>query len=426
MLLSKLKTFAGGLHIKDYKSLAKDKHIENMPLPAKVRIPVSQHFGKPALPIVKVSDMVYTGQLIAESQGDFSANIHASISGKITAIDKFPHPTGGELLAIEIENDGTDTFKSDILVDDPIDIIKEAGIVGMGGAMFPTHIKLNPPQDKKIEALIVNGVECEPYITSDYRVMIEAPDQILKGLSILMKITGIEKAYIGIEANKPDAIELFRSKISGNPNIKVVPLKTKYPQGGEKQLIKAILNKEIPSGKLPFDVGAVVLNIFTVFAIYEAIELKKPLYERVVTVTGSCVKNTANLKVRIGTSFRDVLEYCGLSSIPSKVIMGGPMMGLAQYTMDVPVIKGTNGILAMSSKETLVKPAEVCLRCGKCVVKCPMGLDPGTLATLIEKSRIEEAIAKGAKDCVECGLCAYLCPSNRNIVQLIKYAKQKR
>ncbi len=426
MLFNKLKTFAAGLHIKDYKWLAKNQPITKMPLPAKVKIPVSQHFGKPAQPIVKPGDLVKTGQLIAQAQGNFSANIHASLSGKVTAISRFPHPLGPESLMIDIESDGKDEAAAPLTGTDPLALIAEAGIVGMGGAMFPTHIKLKPPPGKKVETIILNGVECEPYVTSDYRLMLEEADQVLAGLRIIMQATGVERAYIGIEANKQDIISLIREKLKSANGIEVVGLKTKYPQGGEKQLIQAVLNREVPSAGLPFDVGVIVQNVATTAAIADAVNKKRPLFERVVTVTGSCVEKPANLLVRLGTSFKELVDFCGLKCAPGKVVMGGPMMGLAQYTLAVPVIKGTNAILVMNEKEARPRNVDVCLRCGRCLWNCPMGLESGIIATLVEKGLFEEAIAKGAKDCIECGLCAYNCPAARDVVQLIKYAKQKK
>ena len=420
-----LRTFHGGIHIKDYKSFTENQPIKNAPLPKKVRIPLNQHAGKPAEPIVKVGDNVKTGQKIAEAQGSISANIHASITGKITTIDRFPEPVGGESLCIEIEGYGKDVVEN--LKCDSSDIIKciqDAGIVGMGGAAFPTHVKLQPPKDKTIDTVILNGAECEPFITSDYRLMVERPDSVIKGLRFVMQVLGVKKGIIGIEANKPEAINILKEK-SGT-DIEIVVLKPKYPQGGEKQLIKAILNREVPSGGLPFDVGVIVHNVGTIVAIDEAVSLGKPLYERVVTVTGSCVKEPSNWVVRIGTLFSDLVDWSGGLVAPAgKLIMGGPMMGFAQYTFCVPVIKGTNAVLVMKKDELKDIKKEPCIRCGKCIIGCPVGLNPGKLAILIDKGKLNEAEELGVLDCIECGVCAYSCPSNRDIVQLIKYAKRK-
>lgn len=411
-----LKTFHGGIHVKDYKELTKDLPIKTLPIPKKVRIPVNQHFGKPSRPVVKVGDLVKTGTVIAMGEEKISSNIHASISGKVISIDRYPDPLGKDSLAIEIESDGKDELAPGLSCSEGINCIQEAGIVGMGGAMFPTHIKLQPPKDKKVDTVILNGAECEPYITCDYRLMIEEPDKILEGLKIIMRVLGAKNAYIGIESNKPKAIKIMKEKAGW---VKIIPLKTKYPQGGEKQLIKAILKKEVPSFGLPFDVGVVVQNVATAAAVYEAVVLHKPLYERVVTISGSCVKEPGNYKVRIGTLFSDIVE---LKDTPGKLIMGGPMMGLAQYTFNVPVIKSTNAILVMKKEE--VRGPKPCIRCGRCILDCPMGLWPGRLADLGEKGRIDEAIELGVKDCIECGICSYTCPSIRNIIQLVKHAKQ--
>lgn len=420
-----IKTFRGGTHVVDYKWLTEDLPIKQAPIPKKVRIPLSQHTGKPASPVVKVGDIVKTGQLIASAQGLISSNIHSSITGKVTAIDRFPEPIGGEYLSVEIEGDGRDEVVGlDGEASNIVQRVQDAGIVGMGGAMFPTHVKLQPPKDKKIDAVILNGAECEPFVTSDYRLMIERPDIVLEGLRIIMQAVGAERAVIGIESNKPEAIRIMKEKAK---DIEVVVLKVKYPQGGEKQLIKAMLSREVPSGKLPFDVGVIVQNIGTAVAIYEAVKLAKPLYERIVTVTGSCVKEPANWRTRIGTLVSDLIDWSGgLKAEAGKLIMGGPMMGIAQYTFDVPVIKGTNAILVLAKNEIREVVEEACIRCGKCIVGCPMGLDPGKLGTLIEKGKLEEAKEIGALDCIECGICAYTCPANRNLVQLIKYAKRKK
>lgn len=421
-----IKTFCGGIHIKDYKWLTECLPIKKAPIPKKVRIPLNQHTGKPAQPIVKVGDIVRTGQLIAASQGFISGNIHSSITGKVTAIDRFPEPVSGEYTCIEIESDGRDEVEK--LPEEP-DITKKiclAGVVGMGGAMFPTHVKLQPPKDKPIDTVILNGAECEPYVTCDYRLMIERPKDVLEGLKIIIEAVSAKKGIIGIESNKPKAIKIFQGLTLKN-SIEVVSLKAKYPQGGEKQLIKAVLNREVPSGGLPFDVGVVVQNIGTAVAIYEAVRLGKPLYERVVTVTGPCIKEPGNWLVRIGTMFGDLVEWSGgLKKDVGKLIMGGPMMGIAQWTFDVPVTKGTNAILLLGRDEVRELREETCIRCGRCIMNCPMGLNPTLLGTLVRKERFEEAKELGVMDCIECGICAYVCPSNRKLVQLIKYAKRKK
>jgi electron transport complex protein RnfC len=426
-MINFLKTFQGGVHINDNKFLTENSPIKRTPVPKKVRIPLSQHAGKPADPVIKIGDYVKTGQQIGQANGFISANIHSSVTGQVLSISKFPHPVSGESFCVEIESAEKEEFvylsgnEENVLAR-----IKDAGVIGMGGAMFPTHVKLQPPKEKKIDTVILNAAECEPFVTSDYRVMIERPDDVIKGLKLVMKVLNVDNALIGIEANKKEAIGILQSKIKGDKNIKLEVLATKYPQGGEKQIIKVLLNREVPSGGLPFDVGVVAHNVGTIIAVYEAVHLRKPLYERVVTVTGSCIKEPSNWLVRIGTLFSDLVDWSGgLNDHASKLIMGGPMMGIAQYTFDVPVIKGTNAILVMKKDDVSNIKKEPCIRCGKCVLKCPVGLDPGRLAVLIEKGKFEEAKDFGVMDCIECGVCAYLCPANRDLVQLIKYAKKK-
>lgn len=415
----RLRTFKGGLHIDDCKWLTEDLPIKELPLPKKVRIPINQNFGNPAEPVVKSGDLVKTGQLIAVCSGNISSNVHASISGRVLTVDKFPNPLGKEAIAVEIESDGKDEHAPELQKANPIDMIKEAGIVGMGGAMFPTYIKLQPPKDKKVDTLIINGAECEPYITCDYRLMLEEPDRIISGIKIIAEMLNVKDIFLGIESNKPKAIDVMGGRLKGIGRI--VLLKTKYPQGGEKQLIKAVSGREVPSGGLPFEVGAIVQNIATAAAIHDAVVLHKPMYERVVTIAGSCVKEPGNFRLRIGTLVSDIAE---LADTPEKLIIGGPMMGLAQYTFDVPIIKGTSAVLVFGKKDIKSYPLQPCIRCGKCINACPMGLYPGRLADLVSKGLIEEAVNEGLKDCIECGLCAFVCPSNRDIIQLVKYAKQ--
>jgi len=426
-MINFLKTFHGGVHVDDNKFLTENSPIKKTPLPKKVRIPLSQHAGNPAEPIVKIGDYVKTGQKIGQANGFISANIHSSVTGKVLNISKFPHPVSGESLCVEIESIEKEEFEYLSGDEDNIlERIKDAGVIGMGGAMFPTHVKLQPPKDKKIDTVILNAAECEPFVTSDYRMMIERPDDVISGLKLVMKILNVDNALIGVEANKKAAIKILQEKTRNEKNIRLEVLATKYPQGGEKQIIKVLLNREVPSGGLPFDVGVVAHNVGTVIAVYEAINFKKPLYERVVTVTGSCVKDPSNWLVRIGTLFSDLIDWSGgLKTSAAKLIMGGPMMGIAQYTFDVPVVKGTNAILVMGKEDVRQIKKESCIRCGKCVVRCPIGLDPGRLAVLIEKGKLEDAKAAGVLDCIECGVCAYSCPANRDIVQLIKYAKKQ-
>ena len=413
--------------------LAENKHhcehkvIENFSLPQKVYLPLIQHLGKICNPEVKIGDTVALGQRIASIQAHVYAPIHASISGKVVAIVDWPHPVLGRSKAIVIQGDGQDdtsifNLKSQHEIDQltPQEIRKivlDAGIVGMGGASFPTHIKLNPPV--LVDTLIINGAECEPYLTADDRLMVEKAEEIFFGVKLVAKSLGIEKIYIGIEENKPQAIKVFQEI----PGIKVKVLKSEYPQGGEKQLIANVLGKEIPRGKLPFDIGVVVQNVATAYAIYEAVYKSKPLIERVVTVTGSCVQEPKNLLVRIGTPIKNLIEFCKVKEEPAKIIMGGPMMGLAQYTDEVPIIKSSGGLLLMNKKEAKILDEDPCIRCAACVRGCPVGLMPCQINLASEKMLWSITKEYGALDCIECGICNYVCPANRRLLQTIKRAK---
>jgi len=418
------------VRLEEHKRETESKTIEKMPLPLKVYIPLSQHVGKICEPQVKIGDYVFTGQRIGSVGALVYAPIHASVSGKITSIQDWPHPILGRCKAIVIDGDGKDSFhpscvsrnqeEIDRLTPDEIrNIVLEAGIVGMGGASFPTYIKLNPP--KPVDTLIINGAECEPYLTGDYRLMIEKTKEILQGIELVARCLGIEQVYIAIEDNKPEAIKQF---VVHSSEFRVKVLKSQYPQGGEKQLIKNILGKEVPSGKLPFDIGVVVHNVATVFAIYEAIYLNKPLYERVVTVTGSCISNPKNLLVRIGTPIKDLIDFCGpLKEDPDKIIIGGPMMGIAQFSDKAPVIKSTTGILLFNKKEAIFNEELPCIRCGACVRECPVFLMPTLISLASQKGLWLQAKIYGASDCIECGICGYVCPANIRLVQSIKRAK---
>lgn len=424
------------LRLKDKKEFTADVPIRQARLPQKAIIPLLQHIGKAAHPIVKVGDLVKTGQLIADAGGldSVSASVHSSLSGKVLAIDDLAHPVLGRAKAVVIASDGLDQkeeHKPPASVEiaerlSPRDIQKAvliSGIVGMGGAGFPSHIKLNPP--KPIDSFILNGAECEPYLTGDNRLMVERTDEIIQGIGLVVKCLGAKNAYIAIEDNKPEAIKAFSQKLAVT-GYRLKILKSRYPQGGEKQLIKAVLGREVPLGKFPFDVGALAHNAATIYAIYEAVYLSKPLYERVVTVAGDCLENPANFLARIGTTIRDLISECGpLKEEPQKIVFGGPMMGIAQYSLDTPIIKTTGGVIFLAENE--VKPAEdaFCLRCGRCVEHCSLGLEPCLISLAAEKEKWDLAKAYGALECIECGSCSYVCPQRRNIVQSIKHAKMR-
>ena len=430
-----LKTFKlGGIHPPENKFSA-GQAIRNAELPKVVSIPVAQHIGTPSIAVVAKGDKVKVGQLIAKSGGFVSANIHSSVSGTVAKLDQVPDSLGYPKQAIIINVDGdewlesidlSDTLVKECDLDGPaiVQKINECGIVGLGGATFPTHVKLVPPKGMKAEYLLINGVECEPYLTSDHRLMLEKSDEILVGTSLLMKALNVDKAMIGIESNKPDAISLLKEKSSQYKGVQVVPLKVKYPQGGEKQLIKAATGREVPSGALPIAVGCVVSNVGSAFAVYEAVQKNKPLIERVVTVTGKSVQNPANLKVRIGTPVSELIAAIGgLPEDTGKVISGGPMMGKALANVDVPVTKGTSGILMIPAKEARRDEIKPCIRCSRCVTACPMGLEPYLLMTVAEKNLLERAEAERIMDCIECGSCSYTCPSSRPLLDYIRFGK---
>jgi len=427
-------SFRGGVHPNGNKSYTANKPIEIAPLPSKVIIPVRQHIGAPCSPVVVKGDLVKKGQVIARVDAFVSSNVHASISGKVIDVAEYPHPVFGKCLAVVIENDGQDEWIEGIPLErdwqnldskDLNKIIREAGIVGMGGATFPTHVKLSPPPDKKINTFILNAAECEPYLTADHRMMIEESDRIAIGVKIVMKVLGVTKGFIAVEDNKPDAIAVMQKAFADNPEVEVRALPTKYPQGAEKMLIRVITDKEVPSGGLPMDVGVVVQNVGTVAAICDAVTQGIPLIERVTTVSGKAIKEPKNLLLRIGSTFKDAIDVCGgFASTPEKIIMGGPMMGMAQASIDLPIIKGVSGILAIAKGEANTGKESPCIRCGKCIDACPMGLNPSMLSILGERNLFEEAKEDyNLFDCVECGSCVFGCPAKRNIVQYIKYSK---
>ena len=430
-----LKTFPSGIHPHDNKGYSKNKKIENLPLPEKVHIFLVQHIGAPSKPIVKVGDQVLAGQKIAEPASFVSVPQHASISGKVTKIAKFPYPVGTNEMAIEITSDGEDKWVDLVNTEDYLDLppkemlnrISEAGITGMGGAGFPAHVKHSPPKEKPIDTIILNGVECEPYLTSDYRLMLEKPQEIINGLKILMKVVNAPKGIIGIESNKPDAIKLMQKLVKKESSIKVVALKVKYPQGAEKQLIYAATKRKVPNkGGLPMDVKVVVQNVASAFAIYEAVRYKKPLVERVVSVTGKIVKKPANVMGRIGTAYKDFLDFCEGTTEPiGKVISGGPMMGFSVPTLETSTVKGSNGVLVFSKKEAILDEEQTCIRCARCVDVCPMNLLPSLIVNSSKFKDYADSEKYGAMDCIRCGSCTYVCPANIKLVQWIDIARGK-
>ncbi len=432
-----LKTFAlGGVHPKENK-LSANAPIEVVPVPKQAIIPLGQNLGAPSRPIVKKGDKVKVGQLIAEASGFISTNIHSPVSGAVLKVDSLIDSTGFKRPAIVINVEGDEWDENIDTSDDLItefnytgpeivEKVKQAGIVGMGGATFPTYVKLMPPPGKIAEYLIINGVECEPYLTSDHRLMLEKGQEIIVGTKILMKALNVDKAIIGIENNKPDAINHLTELVKNEQGISVVPLKVQYPQGGEKQLIKAAVNREVPSGKLPIEVGCVVQNVGTAFAVYEAVQKNKPLIERVVTVTGKSVKKPTNLLTRIGTPVSDLIEVAeGLPDDTGKIINGGPMMGKAVTSIDVPIVKGSSGILIMKDDESSRKPESACIRCSKCTTVCPMGLEPFLLSKAAKLGKYEMAEKEMIMDCIECGSCQYTCPASIPLLDYLRLGKGK-
>lgn len=432
-----MKTFRlGGVHPEENK-LSAGAAIEVLPVPGIVYIPVSQSLGAPSKVVVEKGATVKTGQLIAKGSAFISSNVHSSVSGKVTRIDEVTDTSGYRRPAVLIEvagdewDEGIDRspeIVSEISLsrDEIIQRMNDMGIVGLGGATFPSHVKLMIPDGKKVEHLLINGVECEPYLTSDHRLMLERGREMLIGVKILMKGLNVSKAFIGIERNKPDAIAHIENLCREFQGIQVVPLKVKYPQGGEKQLIKAVLGREVPSGKLPVEVGCVVNNVGTALAVYEAVQKNKPLIERVVTVTGKSLKKPSNLMVRIGTPVNRLIEFAGgLPDDTGKVVNGGPMMGKALTSLDAPVTKGTSGIVIMPGKESRRPSVVNCIRCARCISACPMGLEPVLLAQLSENLLFEEAEKERILDCMECGSCHYTCPAGRPLLDYLRVGKNK-
>ncbi len=432
----KALTFKRGVHPPDSKEFTNKRPIEIL-MPEEgsdIVVPMSQHIGAPCEPIVAKGDRVLLGQKIAESGAFVSAPIHASVSGVVKEIKPVLTPGGSMSNAIIITNDGKfeedpslgkDTDYEGFSKEKIIEKVKKAGIVGLGGAGFPTHIKLNPGPDKKIDSIIVNAAECEPYLTTDHRVLLEKTDRVIKGLEIVLKIHPEAQGYIAVENNKPDAIEALIRASKGISNISVVILQKKYPQGSEKQMIYAVTKREVPSGKLPADVGCIVDNVDTILAIERAVVKDRPLMRRIVTLSGGAVKNPGNYQVRLGMSFRELIEMTGgFAEEPAKVIAGGPMMGVAVYSLDVPLIKTSSAILCLTREEAELPEESNCIRCGKCVAHCPMGLMPLELNGDIIANDYEKFEKNHGLDCIECGSCSYVCPAKRHLAQSIRVTKR--
>ena len=429
----KVSIFKGGVHPAHSKRATESVAITKFPPPQKAVIPLQQHIGAPCEAKVKPGDKVKIGQKIGDSESFVSVPIHASISGEVESVGPYNHPLGKQVEAVTIASDGADSWNDDIKPVGELEdlspeklreVIREAGIVGMGGATFPAHVKLKPPEEKPIDTVIINGAECEPYLTGDHRLMVERPEDIIYGLKIMMKALEAENGVIGIEKNKPDAIKTMQELVKDETHIKVAPLPTKYPQGAEKMLIYSITKREVPSGGLPLDVGVVNHNVGTAIAMTEALREGKPLVERVLTVTGSGIKQPANLKIRIGTLVKDVLEVQGWhEETTRKLIIGGPMMGLSQTSVDVPVIRGTSGILALTDEEVNLGESVDCINCGKCVDVCPVYLVPTFIAKAADRQMVERAERFNALDCIECGCCAFGCPAGIPLTLKIKEAK---
>ncbi len=435
------KTFRGGVHPAQHKEVTVDKRIKAVPAPPEIILPLTQHIGAPNEPLLGPGDTVKLGQRIAGSESFISAPVHSSVSGKIKTIQNFFNPVYGKAPAAFIENDGRNEAVPFQARENPlalpkeklISIVREAGIVGLGGAAFPTHVKLKLPEGKNADSLIANGAECEPYLTCDHRLMVERTDKIIKGIYLAAGILGVKNIFLAVEQNKLSAVfaiekavrEITRKSSHSIP-LRIKVLKTKYPQGGEKQLVKAILGREVPPGKLPLDVGAVVQNVGTCLALYEAVYDGKPLIERCITLSGSCLREPGNFIVRLGTPLRDAVKFCGgFTEPPAKVIVGGPMMGIAQYTLDIPIVKGTTGVVFLSKKETEIPEELSCVRCARCVDICPVNLLPTEIMRMVKYSRWHRTEELHPSDCIECGACAYACLSKIPLVQYIKLAKQK-
>lgn len=427
------KSFRHGVHPDDYKHLTRELAIERMPMPEKVVLPLSQHLGKPSIPLVKKGDHVYRGQLIAKAGGFVSSPLHASVTGTVTGIDLHHHASGNMVEAITIETDPTSpqALFAERRIEwanlDPADIIRligDGGFVGLGGAAFPTHVKLTIPEGKKARFFIVNAAECEPYLNSDFRIVLERREAIVEGIRVYMKALGAEKAYVGIESNKDDAAQRLAAILPDDLDCEIIVLETKYPQGAEKMLIDAVFHREVPSGKLPIDVETVVNNVGTVAGVGELFLFGQPLIERIVTVTGPGIRRPANLLVPVGTPLQDVIDHCGgMTDDTRQILFGGPMMGAAQRFLDVPVMKGTSGVLFLTGDQVVHREEYPCIRCQRCVDACPVFLNPSRLGSLAKARLYEDMLDYHIMDCMECAACSFVCPSNIPLVQRFRVAK---
>jgi electron transport complex protein RnfC len=431
--LQAVKSFRHGVHPGTFKEQTADRLIERMPFPDEVVLHLRQHLGAPSQPVVAPGERVFRGQLIAEAAGFVSVPLHASATGRVKAIEKRRHPAGNmsEAIVIEVDPSSPQALYEDAPHDwesptreELVKMIQSGGFVGLGGAAFPTHVKLSVPEGKRVEWVLINGAECEPYLTTDHRLMLESADSIILGIRITMKALGAHKAFFGIENNKMDAIRALSDKMPADLHCTIVPLETKYPQGAEKMLISAVLKREVPSGRLPIDVQVVVNNVGTVAAMGDYFGYGQPLIERVVTVSGPGVRNPSTLLIPLGTRLSDVLEHCGgVTADTNQVLFGGPMMGSAQYHMDVPVLKGTSGILCLTHAEAAVRREYACIRCSSCLDACPVFLNPSLLGQMARTGQYEGMRTMHLLDCMECGSCSYVCPSNIPLVQRFRVAK---
>lgn len=427
-----IRAFPGGIRLDGRKERVAGLAVVEIAAPPTVVIHLSQHVGQPARPVVRPGDAVETGTRIGEASGSVSAAVHSSVSGRVKSVGQFPHPWGATSVAIEIENDGRDKWVDlsgwrDLTGADPrvvVDAVRDAGIVGLGGAAFPTHVKLSSTAGGRVEVLIANGAECEPYLACDHRAMVERAADIVEGLKVMMRVVGAERGLVAVGWNKPDAAQSLRRALKGESRIKVAEVETKYPQGAEKQMIKTLTGREVPRAGLPVEVGCLVHNVSTVLAVYECLKFGRPLVARVMTVAGSAARSPGNFRVRIGTRLGHVIDQAGGAAADCGMILaGGPMSGVAQPSMEVPVVKATSGLILLRAREARLPEPGPCTRCGRCVGTCPMRLMPNEIARAVERKRLSQAKEYGLVDCIECGVCAYVCPSKIRHVFLVKQGK---